>query len=211
MTDFSILPHLIIGFFLLCIVYAVFWVWKFKGKIPYQRDKAMSCFRFTSNGAQLEIIDCGLDVDCWSMIYDLNKLLKKETFFPRPNRNNVVGYVFLKNEAPIGYCTWNFLSRSIEKPVLRQIYIIPAERGKGYATLIFAESKRLFNSSPNVYIDSPTKETAQLLRKLGYSESNKNVRFLRLPFILRFFGSIFNFLWETGMRFVQILKRKARR
>ena len=116
----------------------------------------------------------------WRTIYSFIRKLREEEhsfFMLTPKPEDFSAFIIFLNKKPVGFCTWNFLPLNPkyprislpdkDKPVLRQLYIIPSERRKGYGTFLFTESRKKFSDSPNLYIESPNKGTTEMLVKLG--------------------------------------------
>ncbi|MEM3579347.1 MAG: GNAT family N-acetyltransferase [Candidatus Bathyarchaeia archaeon] len=106
----------------------------------------------------------------WMKVYKLNRLAKREyPYFltPRPAHFNV--YLLLKDGEAVGYAAWNRLKDGT--PVLRQIYVLPDCRRRGFGSFLFEESRRMFSQSQTFYIEAPISESAlQMFSKLGYVE-----------------------------------------
>jgi hypothetical protein len=118
----------------------------------------------------------------WRTIFSFIKKLRNEpehSFMLMPNSENFTGYIIYLDGKPIGFATWNCLQKDPpvnrkflrmpldqNKPCLRQFYIIPEERRKGYGTILFLESRKQFTKSQNLYVESPNTGTGQMLAKL---------------------------------------------
>ena len=121
----------------------------------------------------------------WRSIYAFIKKLRQEpkhSYLLCPNPGDFTTYIIYFDRKSIGFSTWNLLRREPpkgqerlanhmkldeNKPCLRQIYIIPTERRKGYGTIFFKESRKQFTTSQNLYIESPNTATAEMLVKLA--------------------------------------------
>lgn len=124
---------------------------------------------------RLEIVEAKGNL--WRVIYKFVKKSHEELsvgFFLHPNPKDFTGYILYKNGEAIGFATWNFLGENVENPVLRQIYIVPAERRKGCGGYLFTESRRLFSGSSNLVVESPNTASAGLLIKLGLVEETED-------------------------------------
>ncbi|MEM2254810.1 MAG: GNAT family N-acetyltransferase [Candidatus Bathyarchaeia archaeon] len=106
----------------------------------------------------------------WMKVYRLNRLAKREyPYFltPRPAYFSV--YLLLKDGEAVGYAAWNRFEDGT--PVLRQIYVLPEHRRRGFGSFLFEESRRMFSQSETFYIEAPISESAlQMFSKLGYVE-----------------------------------------
>lgn len=105
----------------------------------------------------------------WRTIYKLCREANREEllFFLTPYSKYFTGYILYKNERPIGYIVWNHFFNDESKPVMRQIYILPEERRKGYGSYLFETSRAMFTQSQNLVIESPNSASAGMLIKLG--------------------------------------------
>jgi len=81
-------------------------------------------------------------------------------------------FILLDDKGPIGYAAWNLLENNEEDPTLRQIYIVPQKRRKGYGTYLFTESRKLFSDAPTMVVESPNSTFTNLLCKLGLAEKH---------------------------------------
>jgi len=118
----------------------------------------------------------------WRTIHRMTRMQRFEACknFDAPLFNHVdpehfTAYILYKNGKPIGYAAWNFYNGDRDKPVLRQLYIIPEERRKGYGTYLFQTSRRMFSNSEKLYLESPSRATLCMLLKLGVLEIGGDV------------------------------------
>jgi GNAT superfamily N-acetyltransferase len=81
-------------------------------------------------------------------------------------------FMLLDDEGPIGYAAWNLFENKEEDPTLRQIYIVPQNRRKGYGTYLFTESRKLFSDAPTMVVERPNSTFVNLLCKLDLAEKH---------------------------------------
>lgn len=117
----------------------------------------------------------------WRTVHALNRKARIEqhnsnTFcahFFRVNSRDFTVYLLYKGDEAVGYAAWN--KHEDGTPTLRQLYIKPEERRKGYGAHLLLESKRLFsNDAPIFYVESPNYATCCMLVKLGFAERDGN-------------------------------------
>jgi len=119
----------------------------------------------------------------WRIVHRMTEMERLEAFqtrfeiphFMRLSPRHFKAYILYKNGVPIGYAAWNFFKGNRGKPVLRQIYIIPEERRKGYGTYLFQTSRRMFSNSEKLFLESPSRATLYMLLKLGVLERDGDV------------------------------------
>lgn len=125
----------------------------------------------------------------WRAAHTLNRKARRESgrsigipLFLKVNSRDFTVYLLYKGGEAIGYAAWNLDEDGT--PTLRQIYIVPEERRKGYGAHLLLESKRLFNDPPTFYVESPNYATCCMLVKLGFAErdgdlfTGKNIHFV---------------------------------
>jgi GNAT superfamily N-acetyltransferase len=112
----------------------------------------------------------------WQHAHHLNRKAKKESweaksldlpFFRRLDRRYFTVYLLLVDGKPAGYAAWNFWDDGV--PVLRQLYIVPELRRKGYGSRLLVESWRMFKPTRMFYVESPSNATLNMLVKLGFA------------------------------------------
>jgi predicted GNAT family acetyltransferase len=115
----------------------------------------------------------------WRTVHTLNRKARIEQvnsntfYFFMVNSRNFTVYLLYKGDEAIGYAAWN--QHEDGTPTLRQLYIKPEERRKGYGSYLLLESKRLFsNDAPIFYVESPNYATCCMLVKLGFAEWDGN-------------------------------------
>jgi len=117
----------------------------------------------------------------WRTVHALNRKARIEQYnsntfcahFFRVNSRDFTVYLLYKGDEAVGYAAWNLHEDGT--PTLRQLYIKPEERRKGYGAHLLLESKRLFsNDAPTFYVESPNYATCCMLVKLGFAERDGN-------------------------------------
>ncbi len=147
-------------------------------------------------GIMMKVPSHGLEVvrvkgGRWRTINRMRKDWNKEGFtatrithFRYLSPDSFTVFILLDDEGPIGYAAWNFLENNEDDPTLRQIYIVPQKRRKGYGTYLFTESRKLFSDAPTMVVERPNSTFAFLMCKLGLAEihgdmaTGKGVMFL---------------------------------
>jgi hypothetical protein len=106
----------------------------------------------------------------WQHTYSLNRKARRESWglFRPLNSHDFTVYMLYKGEKPVGYAAWNLWKDG--KPVLRQLYITPEERRRGYGCFLLQESWRLFKAGEAFLVESPSHATLNMLVKLGYAK-----------------------------------------
>jgi GNAT superfamily N-acetyltransferase len=117
----------------------------------------------------------------WQHAHHLNRKAKKESweaksldlpFFRRLDRRYFTVYLLLVAGKPAGYAAWNFWDDGV--PVLRQLYIVPGLRRKGYGSRLLVESWRMFKPTRMFYVESPSNATLNMLVKLGFARRSED-------------------------------------
>jgi GNAT superfamily N-acetyltransferase len=122
----------------------------------------------------------------WNSVYALVRKARDETddyHFLTSNPKKFTAYIIYRGDKAIGYCTWNFLRKPVpenmkwlhpscmgydySQPCLRQIYVVPEERRKGYGSKLLTESRRMFSASIRLVVESPNANSIKLLIHLG--------------------------------------------
>ena len=145
-----------------------------RGKTPEGTvEKPTAEIRKRSYGMEggLRILHTAKDWDRLVLRY-LNSLAQVESHdFFRTRRSN--GLLLLDSKRYLGYLSWDM--NEGELPTMRQIFVVPSERGKGHATRLVLRflsdiaMKRLQNGL-QFYVESPNDASAQLLNKLGLAD-----------------------------------------
>jgi ribosomal protein S18 acetylase RimI-like enzyme len=123
----------------------------------------------------------------WLFAYDLNRRAKKdERLFVSLKPKYHIVFLLIRGRKALGYISWGYLnfkaglpverilkivSPEHRKPFLSQIYILPEERRKGYATKLLQETFKIIKEGyeKELIVESPNEKMAKLLIKLGYA------------------------------------------
>jgi len=117
----------------------------------------------------------------WQHAHRLNRMAKVESweaksldlpFFRRLDKRYFTVYLLLVDGKPVGYAAWNLFDDGV--PVLRQLYIVPKERRKGYGSRLLVESWRMFKPTEMFYVESPSNATLNMLVKLGFARRGED-------------------------------------
>jgi len=115
--------------------------------------------------------------------YALNNSARKEDtswwFIKGYSKENIIrARVYWKNKTPIGYYFYSLPPENGKSfPVLGQIYVIPSERRKGYATSMFRDFLTLLPADkyPQLALDMPNEAIIRLLEKMREVDSSYNL------------------------------------
>jgi GNAT superfamily N-acetyltransferase len=117
----------------------------------------------------------------WQQAHRLNRMARKESWearsldfpwFHRLDRRYFTVYLLLVDGKPVGYAAWNLFDDGV--PVLRQLYIVPEKRRKGYGSRLLVESWRMFKPTEMFYVESPSNATLNMLVKLGFAKRGED-------------------------------------